>query len=84
MSQMASEQGNAASDIPATSMHNVKADDETSQGHSAAEVKADVDTYQEQSTGRTVLLVSSVLLCMFLVALDRTIISTVRNELFDA
>lgn len=35
------------------------------------------DTYQEQSATRVALLLISVLMSMFLVALDRTIISTV-------
>ena len=36
------------------------------------------DSYQEQSATKVALLLTSVLLSMFLVALDRTIISTVR------
>jgi hypothetical protein len=35
------------------------------------------DTYQEQSTTKVVLLLVSIMMTMFLVALDRTIISTV-------
>ena len=37
------------------------------------------NTYQGQSTTRVALLLTSVLMSMFLVALDRTIISTVSN-----
>jgi hypothetical protein len=35
------------------------------------------DTYQEQSAAKVILLLVSILISMFLVALDRTIISTV-------
>jgi hypothetical protein len=62
MSQMASERNDEYPRSPATNMHGAKPDD---------------DSYQAQSTAKTVLLVASVLLSMFLVALDRTIISTV-------
>ena len=41
------------------------------------DLKSD-DTYQEQSRTRTIFLLISVFMSMFLVALDRTIISTVR------
>ncbi len=39
------------------------------------------NTYQEQSTAKVALLIVSCLLSMFLVALDRTIISTVSSTL---
>ncbi|CAM1509629.1 Fc.00g033680.m01.CDS01 [Cosmosporella sp. VM-42] len=56
---------------------------ETSQSHDVA-VSGDAnerdDTYQEQPTTRVVLLLISVMTSMFLVGLDRTIISTVRSH----
>ena len=39
------------------------------------------DTYQQQSTAKVALLIVSCLLSMFLVALDRTIISTVSHTM---
>jgi hypothetical protein len=62
--EMASEQNDGTLRGPAINMQGEKKHD---------------DTYQEQSTAKTVLLISSALLSMFLVALDRTIISTVRR-----
>ena len=43
------------------------------------EAQPEYDTYQQQSTAKVALLIVSCLLSMFLVALDRTIISTVSH-----